>query len=77
MNEIKFIEDIRKEVEKYGYTIIKITPRCGTCKYLNGDICSIGIRCTNPAKHWRSDTAPYKHKADLSCKAYEEMEVIK
>lgn len=71
-NELEFIADINKEVKKYGYTIVKIKPRCGTCKYLNGDASAIGIRCTNPSKQWRSDTARYKYKSALSCKNYEE-----
>lgn len=71
-NEVEFIADINKEVKKYGYTIVKIKPRCGTCKYLNGNRSAIGIRCTNPYKHWRSETAQYKYKHTPSCKSYEE-----
>lgn len=71
-NELEFIADINKEVKKYGYTIVKIKPRCGSCKYLNGDSSTIGTRCTNPNKKWRSKTAQYKYKCNPSCKSYEE-----
>ena len=70
MNEIDFIRDVNKEAAKYGYMLIKIRPKCKDCKYLNGEKNSLGIKCTNPDRIWRSSTATYRRPSEPSCKMF-------
>ena len=73
MNEIDFIADLNKEVSKYGYTIIRKKNRCRDCIFWSGEKTSIGVRCMNPEKFWRSETAAYKAAGDAACKLYKEV----
>lgn len=73
------VEELREEANKLGYIIIKRNPtriakyqKCGQCKYLTGEVKSIGIRCMNPDKVFQNDsTAPYKYKCQKACKLFE------
>lgn len=46
---------------------------CRECVYWNGEVSSIGIKCTNPDKVWRprypnSDVYMYKYSSQPACK---------
>ena len=73
------VEELRAEAEKLGYYITKKRPprkattyrKCGECKYLTGEFKTIGIRCENPKKCFRSRTACYKYRHAPACKMFE------
>lgn len=48
-------------------------PKCRDCKWLTGEITSVGIGCTNPEKQnrWRNDIAHLKHRSDPACIYFE------
>lgn len=73
------VSELRAEAKKLGYTIIKTNPprvakyrKCQDCKWLDTEHrCSIGYKCTNPDKYFRTKTAMWKYKHTKSCKLFE------
>ena len=47
--------------------------KCGECKHLSNEKCSIGYRCVNPEKKlkWKSPTAMWKYKHTPACRMFE------
>lgn len=52
-------------------------PRCGTCKWLSDEHCSIGNKCVHPERPFRvaeHNASRWKYKTAPACKRYEEAE---
>lgn len=46
--------------------------RCSECKYFDWtDHCTIGYKCTNKDKHFRTKTSCWKHTSTYACKSFE------
>lgn len=50
--------------------------KCGECKWLSDEKCTIGYKCVNPGKRWRSRTAMWKYKHTPACRMFEIKEEI-
>ena len=49
--------------------------KCRDCKWLSEEKCSIGRKCVNPDKEWRSYTAQWKSPSGKACKLFDKSDV--
>ena len=48
--------------------------KCKECKWLSDEKCTIGRKCVNPQRKWRSNTAMWHSPSCKACKMFEEGE---